>query len=68
MKKERKSSEARLRANAKYDAAHTVSFSVKLNRKTDADILEALQSASNKVGYIKSLIRADIEKRKQDEQ
>lgn len=35
---------------------------VKLNRTRDADILEHLETQINKQGYIKALIRADIEK------
>lgn len=33
---------------------------VKLNRRTDADIIAALERQGNKQGYIKSLIRAAI--------
>lgn len=54
--------EAEKRAKAKYDAANTVQFKMKLNRKTDADILARLDEMDNKQGYIKSLIRADIER------
>lgn len=35
-----------------------------LNIKTDADILEKLDSLPNKTGYIKELIRADLNKTK----
>lgn len=45
-----------------YDASHTVQIKMKLNLKTDADILEKLGAVGNKQGYIKSLIRADIKK------
>lgn len=59
-------SEAQKRAVAKYDAANTIQFHLKLNRKTDADILGRLDEASRqdggKQGYIKALIRADIVK------
>ena len=58
-----KLSEARKRANRKYDAAHSVNFGVKFNRKTDADILDFLETLDNKAGYIKNLIRADIASR-----
>ena len=54
--------EAEKRARAKYDAANTVQLKMKLNKKTDADILAKLEQAGNKQGYIKALIRADIEK------
>jgi len=39
-----------------------IPVSMKLNPNTDADIIEWLASQDNKVGYIKSLIRADIER------
>lgn len=44
----------------KYDAANTTQLHLKLNRKTDADILAKLDSIGNKQGYIKSLIRKEI--------
>lgn len=53
-------SESRLRANAKYDAAHCTGLYLKLNNETDKDILEKLSSVSNRQGYIKNLIRKDI--------
>ena len=54
--------EAEKRARAKYDAANTVQFKMKLNKNTDADILAKLDETDNKQGYIKSLIREDINK------
>jgi hypothetical protein len=52
--------EAQKRAREKYEKANTVQLHFKLNRNTDADILEKLDSVGNKQGYIKSLIRKDI--------
>lgn len=46
----------------RYDRANTKQITLKLNVKTDADILEHLNAAGNKQGYIKQLIRADIKK------
>lgn len=57
------STEARTRAQAKYDAEHTTGVYLKFNTKNDADILDMLASVSNKQGYIKELIRADIKRR-----
>ena len=54
--------EAQKRAQAKYDAANTVQIKLKLNKVNDADIIAKLDSVSNKQGYIKELIRADIAK------
>lgn len=51
-----------MRAQERYDRKNTVQVKMKLNKKTDKDILEKLESVPNKQGYIKSLIRKDISK------
>ena len=48
----------------KYDQKNTQRIYLKFNLKTDADILEKLDSVENKQGYIKDLIRKDIENSK----
>lgn len=53
--------ESQKRATRKYDAENTVQFKMKLNKGTDADILKKLSEVPNKQGYIKALIRSDIE-------
>jgi len=55
-----KSSEAHLRAVAKYDAANSLTVGFKFNRKTDADIIDKLESVEKRQSYIKQLIRDDI--------
>lgn len=45
-----------------WDSAHTTSIHLKLNNKTDIDILAKLNTVESKQGYIKQLIRADIER------
>ena len=52
--------EAQLKAQARYDKANTKQVALKLNRSTDADILEWLAEVGNVQGYIKQLIRRDI--------
>lgn len=52
--------EAQKKAIAKYDQANTKQIKLKLNLKTDEDILSKLESVDNIQGYIKDLIRADI--------
>lgn len=42
-----------------YDKANTKGLYIKLNVKTDADILEALSSVKNKQGLIKALLRVN---------
>lgn len=53
---------AQARASAKYDKENTKQIILKLNLKTDADILQKLESVPNRQGYIKDLIRADLSK------
>lgn len=53
-------SEALNRAREKYDAENTVQIKLKLNKKTDAEILAKLADVENKQGYIKELILKDI--------
>lgn len=51
------STEAQKKASAKYDAKNTIQVKLKLNRKTDADIIEILNNSGNKQRFIKNLIR-----------
>ena len=51
---------AQRKAKDKYDAKTAVRICLKLNNKTDRDILDRLDSVDNKQGYIKELIRQDI--------
>lgn len=44
----------------KYDENNTTRVQLKLNNKTDADILEYLDKVENKQGTIKRLIREEI--------
>ncbi len=49
----------------RYVAKNIVRVVVQLNRNTDADILKHLEGVKNRQGYVKSLIRADMDARKQ---
>lgn len=53
-------SNAKIKANNKFNKANTRMVSLRLNYKTDADIIEKLDSVESKMGYIKSLIRKDL--------
>lgn len=44
----------------KYDQNNTVQLKLKLNKKTDTDILEWLDTLDNKQGAIKKIIREHI--------
>ena len=55
--------EAQKRAQKRYDEANKDKWRMihlKLNKETDADIIEKLENSQNIQGYIKDLIRADI--------
>lgn len=43
-----------------YDRANCTRVNLKLNNKTDADIIQHLETVPNMQGYIKNLIRNDI--------
>ena len=55
--------EAMKKAKAKYDKANTKQIMLKLNLKSDKDILDQLQRMENKQGYIKDLIRKDLQEK-----
>lgn len=48
-------------ANARYDAKMAYKVGIKLNRKTDADIIAALEAAPNKQALIKAALRGYIQ-------
>lgn len=54
-------SEAQKRAVRKYDDQNTKQYHLKLNLKTDADIIDRLAQQESAQGYIKRLIREDME-------
>lgn len=56
--KQRKS---RVKASVKYNKANVKQIKLNLNIKTDADIIQRLAECGNMQGYIKSLIRKDME-------
>ena len=55
-------SEAQRRASAKYDRANMVQRVVRFS-PNERDLLAHLDAQPNRAGYIKSLIRADMEGR-----
>lgn len=56
--------DAQKRAQKRYDEANKDKWRMihlKLNKETDADIIEKLNAASSIQGYIKELIKKDIQ-------
>lgn len=46
-----------------YQRENIVRVTVKLNKRTDDDIIKALERVDNRQGYIKGLIRKDMDSR-----
>lgn len=55
-------SEAQKKADKKFITKNIKKVTIDLNRNTDADIIAYLEKQDNKLGTIKKLIRAEIEK------
>lgn len=53
-------SNAQKRASAKYDKENTKGIYLKLNKTTDADIIEYLNNVDNVQGLIKDLLKRHI--------
>ncbi len=53
-------SKAQVKASMKYNAENVKQVKLNLNKKTDADIIQHLESKDNVQGYIKDLIRKDM--------
>lgn len=59
-------SEAQKAADARYKAANTKQVKFVLNKNTEPDLIAHLESIDNVQGYIKSLIRTDMSKQRED--
>lgn len=57
-------SEAKFRANSKSNKINTTMICVRLSYNTDADIIQKLDEVDSKMGYIKELIRKDMQAKK----
>ena len=55
------SSFSQRKANKKYDENNTIQVKLKLNLKNDKQIIDKLNSVENKQGYIKELIKKDLQ-------
>lgn len=47
-------------SSVKFNKESTTTCNLRLNKRTDADIILKLNEVPSKMGYIKALIRADI--------
>ena len=56
-------SKSQLKAQEKYRKNNTRNVTLQLNKNTDKDILKKLDEVPSKMGYIKELIRKDLEKK-----
>ena len=61
---EYKTTEAQRRAIHKYNKKMRRNLTLSLNRKTDADMIAFLENKENVGGYIKNLVRKEMDKAK----
>lgn len=54
-------SEARKKSQARFDAQNTKRYTLKLNKRTNAELIELLDSAESQQGLIKQALREYIE-------
>lgn len=59
--------ESQRAADARYKAANTKQIKFVLNKNTEPDLIAHLESIDNVQGYIKLLIRADIQHKTRQE-
>lgn len=57
-------SEAKIRANNKSNKINTKMICLRLSYNTDSDIIKKLDEVESKMGYIKELIRKDMQAQK----
>lgn len=57
-------SEAKIRANNKSNKINTKMICLRLSYNTDADIIKKLDEVESKMGYIKEIIRKDMQAQK----
>lgn len=49
-------------SNARYEKENLLRVLVKFNRKTEPDLAERVESQENRAGYLKRLVKEDIER------
>ena len=54
------STEAEKRAKLKYDKANVVQFNIKLNKNTNADLIELIYKQENKQRFFKKLLEREL--------
>lgn len=57
--------DAQLKAIRKYEKTNVIKKTFGFNKKIDADVLARLDEVPSQLGYIKTLIRMDIERMKE---
>ena len=57
-------SKVKIRANNRSNKKNTKTICVRLSYNTDADIIQKLNKVDSKMGYIKKLIRKDLQTKK----
>ena len=59
-------SEAKKKSKARFDKLNTKHYGMKLNLRTDKDIIDRLEEVGSQQTYIKRLIREDMAREKEE--
>ena len=54
-------------AQRKYDAANCKFYTMKFNKKTDADVIAKLDSVPSRQDYIRQLVRKDLANKSEED-
>lgn len=57
--------ESQRRASEKYQREHIKQYNLRLNLRTDIDIIRFLDSQNNRQGLLKQLLRQEMERRQE---
>ena len=62
MENKKRTSDSQIKAIAKYNKRNTVTYTIRLNKHTDTDMIDYINSLENKTGTIKKLLREEMDK------
>ena len=54
-------------SNARYEKENLVRVMVKFNKRTEAPLVERIEREDNKAGYLKKLVREDIQREREQD-
>lgn len=62
VEREKKTSDSQIKAIAKYNKENTVTYTLRLNKHTDAAMIDFINGLENKSGTIKKLMKKEMDR------